>query len=75
MAYTQMNPLSSTEGRLLEGENGLAYWCVPAILYSKFLFLILFSFFSLFFFYFNSFPLFSFFLGAYLFSVMVIVVL
>ena len=25
-----------TEGRLLEGEKGLAYWCTPAILHSPF---------------------------------------
>ena len=25
------NPKSLIEGRLLEGEKGLAYWCMPAI--------------------------------------------
>ena len=47
MAYAQTNPLSSTEGRLLEREKGLAYWCMPTFLHSLFLFLILF--FSLYF--------------------------
>ena len=42
MAYAQTSSLSSTEGRLLEGEKGLAYWCILAILYSLFL-LFLFS--------------------------------
>ena len=44
MAYAQTNPLSLTEGRLLEGEKGLAYWCMPTFLHSLFLFLILFFF-------------------------------
>ena len=41
----QANPLSPIEGRLLEGDNGLAYWCMPAIPHSLFLLLILFFFF------------------------------
>ena len=44
MAYAQTNPLSLTEGRLLEGEKGLAYWCMPTFLHSLFLLLILFFF-------------------------------
>ena len=38
MTYAQANSLSSTEGELLEGEKGLAYWFMPAILHSLFLF-------------------------------------
>ena len=34
MACAQMSSLSSTEGRLLEGEKGLAYWCMSTIQYS-----------------------------------------
>ena len=41
MAYAQTNSLSSTKGRLLKGEKGLAYWCMSAILYSLFFLLIL----------------------------------
>ena len=41
MAYVQTNSLSSTEGRLLEGEKGLAYWCMLAIQHSLFFLLIL----------------------------------
>ena len=53
MACVQTNSLSSTKGRLLKREKGLAYWCMPAILHSLFLFL----FFSLSLFcYFDSFP-------------------
>ena len=48
----KMSPFSLTEGRLLEGEKGLVYWCMPAILHSLFL---LFRF-SLCFCHFNSFP-------------------
>ena len=33
MACAQMSSLSSTEGRLLEGEKGLAYWCMSTIQY------------------------------------------
>ena len=36
-----------TEGKLLDGEKGLAYWCMPAILHF-FLFIIILSFFSIF---------------------------
>jgi len=38
MAYAQLNSLFLTEGRLLEGEMRLAYWCMPTILHSLFLF-------------------------------------
>ena len=38
MAYAQANSLSSTKGKLLEGEKGLAYWCMLEILHSLFLF-------------------------------------
>ena len=31
MDCAQINPLSLIEGRLLEGEKGLAYWCMLAI--------------------------------------------
>ena len=59
MAYAQINPLSSTKGRLLEGEKRLVYWCMLTILHSVFsswfsisslflLFLILSLFFSFF---------------------------
>ena len=58
MAYTQTSSLSSTEGRLLEVENRLAYWCMSAIQHFLFPFLSLFSLFC------YSFPLFSFFLNA-----------
>src|SRR6266702_2536912 len=60
MACAQTSSLSSTEGRFLKGEKGLAYWCMFAILHSLFLFFL----FSLRFCYFDSFPLFSFFLTA-----------
>ena len=36
MAYAQINSLSLTEGRLLEGEKGLAYQCMLAILHFVF---------------------------------------
>ena len=42
MVYAQTNPLSLTEGRFLEEEKELAYWCMPATLHSLFLFLFLF---------------------------------
>ena len=59
MACAQTSSLFLTEGRLLEGEKELAYWCMPAILYSLFFFISLFTPFW----YFDSFPpLFSFFL-------------
>ena len=73
MAYAQTNPLSLTEGRLLEGEKGLAYWCMPAFLHSLFLFLILFFFPP--FCYFYPFSLLSLCLSAYSCSVMVTMVL
>ena len=38
MVCAQTSSLSSTESRLLKGENGLAYWCMSAILHSLFLF-------------------------------------
>ena len=38
MAYAQANSLFSTDGKLLEKEKELAYWCLPAILHSLFLF-------------------------------------
>ena len=38
MACAQASSLYSTEGKFLEGEKGLAYWCMPAILHSLFLF-------------------------------------
>ena len=41
MAYAQTNSLSLIEARLLEEENGLAYWYIPAILHSLFLFFLL----------------------------------
>ena len=44
MACVQTNSLSSTKGRLLKREKGLAYWCMPTFLHSLFLFLILFFF-------------------------------
>ena len=34
MACAQTSSLFLTEGRLLEGEKKLAYWYMPAILYS-----------------------------------------
>ena len=68
MVYAQTNSLSSTEGRLLNGEKGLAYWCMPAILHS----ISLHSLFSPFC-YFDSFP--TPILSAYLCSVMRKVVL
>ena len=58
MAHTQTSSLSSMEGRLLEGEKGLAYWRMSAIQHSLFPFLSLFSPF------YYSFPFFSFFLNA-----------
>ena len=36
MACAQINHLSLTDGRFLEGEKGLAYWCMPIILHSLF---------------------------------------
>ena len=33
MACTQMSHFSLTNGRFLEEENGLAYWCMLAILH------------------------------------------
>ena len=36
MVYTQANPSSLTEGRLLEGRKRLAYWCMSAILFPLF---------------------------------------
>ena len=41
MACTQQNPLPLTESRPLVGENGLTYWCMPAILCSLFLLFLL----------------------------------
>ena len=59
MACAQTSSLFLTEGRLLEGEKELAYWCMLAILYSLFFLISLFTPFW----YFDSFtPLFSFFL-------------
>ena len=42
MACAQTSSLSLTEDRLLEGEKGLAYWCMSTILHFLFL-LFLFS--------------------------------
>ena len=42
MACAQTSSLSLTEGRLLEGEMRLAYWCMPAILHFLFLLLLFF---------------------------------
>ena len=61
MAYAWINPLPLTEGRLLERENELAYWCMFAILYSLFflpdsLFLLYFCYFL---FFLSSFTFFS----------------
>ena len=64
MAYAQINHLSSTDGRLLEGEKRLAYWCTLVILHSVFFFLIL-SFFSVFLLFLIHSLFFSFFLNAY----------
>ena len=55
MAYAQTNSLSLIEGRVLEGEKELAYWCMPAILHSLFFHLILSSLFCHFFFLFPFF--------------------
>ena len=55
MAYAQTNSLSLIEGRVLEGEKGLAYWCMPAILHFLFFHLILSSLFCHFFFLFPFF--------------------
>ena len=38
MAHAQTSSLSLTEGKPLEGEKGLAYCCMSAILHSIFLF-------------------------------------
>ena len=38
MAHAQTSSLSSTEGKSLEGEKGLAYCCMSATLHSIFLF-------------------------------------
>ena len=64
MAYVQTNSLSSTEDRLLEGEKGLAYWCMLAIQHSLFFLLIL-SFPPSLFCYLFFLSSFSFFLSAY----------
>ena len=58
MVYAQENLLFLTDGRLLEGEKRLAYWCMPAILYSLFFLSHSLSIFSRFC-YSDSFPLFS----------------
>ena len=42
MTCAQTSSLSLTEGRLLEGEMRLAYWCMSAILHSLFLFFLFF---------------------------------
>ena len=57
MAYAQINHLSSTDGRLLEGEKRLAYWCTLVIL--------VLSFFSVFLLFLIHSLFFSFFLNAY----------
>ena len=72
MACAQTSSLSSIEGRLLEGEIGLAYWCMLAILHSLFLPFLFFLRFVTLILSLHSFP---FFLSAYLCSVMVMVVL
>ena len=64
MAYAQINHLSSTDGRLLEGEKRLAYWCTLVIL--------VLSFFSVFLLFLIHSLFFSFFLNAYLCSDVVI---
>ena len=38
MAYARTSPFSLTEGRLLEGEKELVYWCMSVILRYLFLF-------------------------------------
>ena len=44
MVYAQTNHLSLTDGRLLEEDKELAYWCMLVTLHSLFLFLILYFF-------------------------------
>ena len=43
MAYAQKNPLSLTESRPLEGERGLTYWYMLAILCSLFIFFVIYD--------------------------------
>ena len=58
MVYAQENLVFLTDGRLLEGEKRLAYWCMPAIFLSLFFLSHSLSIFSRFC-YSDSFPLFS----------------
>ena len=62
MACARKSPLPSTKSKPLEGEKGLAYWCMPTVLRSFFFLTLCFSFYLFFFFFFFAtfilFPLF-----------------